>query len=125
MNVNGSVFKKNAILYGKALESGNVFDINIYQIMNTDGNVSSVTGLIVFDEKYSRGLAYEGNLNESVREGVGQTTNETSSSISSKIGTTGVGIAANAVDNTIKAMTRKKEATINLYKGYKVFIKKE
>ncbi len=125
LNVNGSVFKKNAILYGKALESGNVFDINIYQIMNTDGNVSSVTGLIVFDEKYSRGLSYEGNLNESVREGVGQTTNETSSSISSKIGTTGVGIAANAVDNTIKAMTRKKEATINLYKGYKVFIKKE
>ena len=125
LNVDGSVFKKNAILYGKALESGNVFDIKIYQIMNTDGNVSSVTGLIVFDEKYSRGLSYEGNLNESVREGVGQTTNETSSSISSKIGTTGVGIAANAVDNTIKAMTRKKEATINLYKGYKVFIKKE
>ena len=125
MNVDGSVFKKNAILYGKALESGRVFEINIYQIMNTDGNVSSVTGLIVFDEKYSRGLSYEGNLNESVREGVGQTTNETSSSISSKIGTTGVGIAANAVDNTIKAMTRKKEAAINLYKGYKVFIKKE
>jgi hypothetical protein len=125
MNVDGSVFKKNAILYGKASENGNVFDINIYQIMNTDGNVSSVTGLIVFDEKYSRGLSYEGNLNESVREGVGQTTNETSSSISSKIGTTGMGIAANAVDNTIKAMTRKKEPTINLYKGYKVFIKKE
>ncbi|HZK61522.1 MAG TPA: conjugative transposon protein TraM [Anaerovoracaceae bacterium] len=125
MNVDGSVFKKNAILYGKASENGNVFDINIYQIMNTDGVVSSVEGLIVFDEKYSRGLAYEGNLNESVREGMGQTTNETSSSISSKIGTTGVGIAANAVDNTIKAMARKKEASINLYKGYKVFIKKE
>jgi hypothetical protein len=123
--IDGKVFKKNAILYGKASEYGNVFDINIYQIMNTDGEVSSVNSLIVFDEKYSRGLAYEGNLNESVREGVGQTTNETSSSISSKIGTTGVGIAANAVDNTIKAMTRKKEATINLYKGYKVFIKKE
>ena len=123
--IDGKVFKKNAILYGKASEYGNVFDINIYQIMNTDGVVSSVNSLIVFDEKYSRGLSYEGNLNESVREGMGQTTNETSSSISSKIGTTGVGIAANAVDNTIKAMTRKKEATINLYKGYKVFIKKE
>ena len=108
--VDGSVFKKNAILYGKASENDNVFDINIYQIMNTDGNILSVTGLVVFDEKYSRGLAYEGNLNESVREGMGQTTNETSSSISSKIGPTGVGIAANAVDNTIKAMTRKKEA---------------
>ena len=45
--------------------------------------------------------------------------------ISSNIGTTGVGIAANAVDNTIRAMTRKKEPIISLYKGYRVFIKKE
>jgi hypothetical protein len=125
LNVDGTVFKKNAILYGKAIENNNVFDINIYQVMNTDGNVLSVNGLIVYDEKYSRGLPYEGNLNESVKEGMSQTTNETSSSISSKTGTTGIGIAANAVDNTIKAMTRKKEPTINLYKGYKVFIKKE
>jgi hypothetical protein len=124
--IDGSVFKKNSILYGKASEHGSVFDINIYQIMNTDGNITSVTGLLVFDEKYSRGLAYEGNLNESVREGMGQTTNEASSSLSSGIAAgTGVGIAANAVDNTIKAMTRKKEASINLCKGYRVFIKKE
>ena len=94
--------------------------------MNPDGNVLSVNSLIVYDEKYSRGLPYEGNLNESVREGMNQTTSETSSSISSGVATgTGVGIAANAVDNTIRAMTRKKEAIINLYKGYKVFIKKE
>jgi hypothetical protein len=126
LTLDGTVFKKNAILYGKAIENINVFDINIYQIMNTDGVVSSVNSLIVFDEKYSRGLAYEGNLNESVREGVGQTTNETSSAISSGIAAgTGVGIAANAVDNTIRAMTRKKEPIISLYKGYKVFIKKE
>jgi len=125
LTVDGTLFKKNAILYGKAIENNNVFDIKIYQVMNTDGNVLTVNGLIVYDEKYSRGLPYEGNLNESVKEGMSQTTNETSSSISSKIGTTGVGIAANAVDNTIKAMTRKKEPTINLYKGYKVFIKKE
>lgn len=126
LSIDGKVFKKNAILYGKASEYGNVFDINIYQIMNTDGVVSSVNSLIVFDEKYSRGLAYEGNLNESVREGVGQTTNETSSAISSGIAAgTGVGIAANAVDNTIRAMTRKKEPIISLYKGYRVFIKKE
>ena len=125
LTLDGTVFKKNAILYGKAIENINVFDINIYQVMNTDGNVLSVNGLIVYDEKYSRGLPYEGNLNESVREGASQTTNETSSAISSKIGTTGVGIAANAVDNTIKAMTRKKEPTISLYKGYKVFIKKK
>ena len=125
-NIESFVFKKNSILYGKASEHGGVFDINIYQILNTDGNISPVNGLLVFDEKYSRGLAYEGSLNESVREAAGQTTSEASSSISSGIASgTGVGIAANAVDNTIKAMTRKKEASINLYKGYRVFIKKE
>lgn len=123
--IDGIIFKKNSILYGKASEYSGVFDIKIFQIMNTDGVISSVNGIIVYDEKYSRGLAYEGNLNESVKEGMSQTTNETSSSISSNITGTGVGIAANAVDNTIKAITRKKEASINLYKGYKVFIKKE
>ncbi|MBK7629135.1 MAG: conjugative transposon protein TraM [Bacteroidales bacterium] len=56
LSIDGKVFKKNAILYGKASESGNVFDINIYQIMNTDGLVSSVNSLIVFDEKYSGGF---------------------------------------------------------------------
>lgn len=97
LTVEGTVYKKNSILYGKARENNNVFDINIYQIMNTDGIVSPVNGLVVFDEKYSRGLPYEGNLNESVREGVGQTTNETSSAVSSGIAAgTGVGIAANA-----------------------------
>ena len=125
-NIESIVFKKNSILYGKASEHGGVFDINIYQILNTDGNISPVTGLLVFDEKYSRGLAYEGSLNESIREGMGQTTSDASSSLSSGIASgTGVGIATNAIDNTIKAMTRKKEASINLYKGYRVFIKKE
>jgi hypothetical protein len=123
--IDGTLLKKNAIMYGKAVENERMFDINIYQIINADGSVLPVTGVVVFDEKYSRGLPYEGNLNESVREGMGQTTNETSTSLSSKIGSTAVGVAASAVDNTVKAMTRKKEASINLYKGYKVFIKKE
>jgi len=126
LTVDGTVFKKNSLLYGKAIENNNVFDINIYQVMNTDGNVLSVNGLMVYDEKYSRGLPYEGSLNESVKEGMSQTTNETSSSISSTVSAvTGVGIAARAVDNTVKAMTRKKDPSINLYKGYKVFIRKE
>jgi len=126
VSIDGTVFKKNSILYGKASEYVNVFDIHINQILNTDGNISSVNGLIVYDEKYSRGLPYEGRINESVKEGLDQTTSETSSSITSTVASgSGVGIAANAVDNTIKAITRKKEASINLYKGYKVFIKKE
>jgi len=62
----------------------------------------------------SRGLAYEGNLNESVREGMGQTTNEASSFAFILVLLPGPVLVsrANAVDNTIKAMTRKKEASI-------------
>ncbi len=124
-NIDGSIYKKNSILYGKATESGNVFDINIYQIMGIDGKIYSVNGLLVYDEKYSRGLSYEGNINESVKEGMNQSTSEASSALSSSITNKGVDIAAKAVDNTIKAITRKREASINLYKGYKVFIKKQ
>lgn len=124
---NSIQFKKNSILYGKATVDGMTFDIHIFQIMNTDNTVYSMTGLVVYDEKYSRGLAGEGTLNEAVRESANQTTDETTTALTStgNVAANGVGIAAKALNNTIKAITRKKEPTINLFKGYKVFIKQE
>ena len=124
---NSILFKKNSILYGKATVDGKTFDIHIFQIMNTDNTVYSMTGLVVYDEKYSRGLAGEGTLNEAVRESANQTTDETTTTLTStgNVAANGVGIAAKALNNTIKAITRKKEPTINLFKGYKVFIKQE
>ena len=124
---NSIPFKKNSILYGKATVDGKTFDIHIFQIMNTDNTVYSMTGLVVYDEKYSRGLAGEGTLNEAVRESANQTTDETTTTLTNtgNVAANGVGIAAKALNNTIKAITRKKEPTINLFKGYKVFIKQE
>jgi len=124
---NSIQFKKNSILYGKATVDGKTFDIHIFQIMNTDNTVYSMTGLVVYDEKYSRGLAGEGTLNEAVRESANQTTDETTTTLTNtgNVAANGVGIAAKALNNTIKAITRKKEPTINLFKGYKVFIKQE
>jgi hypothetical protein len=124
---NSIPFKKNSILYGKATVDGKTFDIHIFQIMNTDNTVYSMTGLVVYNEKYSRGLAGEGTLNEAVRESANQTTDETTTTLTStgNVAANGVGIAAKALNNTIKAITRKKEPTINLFKGYKVFIKQE
>jgi len=55
--IDGSVFKKNSILYGKASEHGGVFDINIYQIMNPTEIFTLVNGLLVFDEKYFQGVS--------------------------------------------------------------------
>ncbi|MHC1705798.1 MAG: conjugative transposon protein TraM [Tenuifilaceae bacterium] len=124
---NSIQFKKNSILYGKATVDGKTFDIHIFQIMSTDNTVYSMTGLVVYDEKYSRGLTGEGTLNEAVRESANQTTDETTTTLTNtgNVAANGVGIAAKALNNTIKAITRKKEPTINLFKGYKVFIKQE
>lgn len=124
---NSLQFKKNSILYGKATVDGKTFDIHIFQIMNTDNAVYSMTGLVVYDEKYSRGLAGEGTLNEAVRESANQTTDETTTTITNtgNVAANSVAIAGKALNNTIKAITRRKEPTINLFKGYKVFIKQE
>lgn len=122
----GTLFKKNSILYGKATTDGNTFDIRIFQIMNTNNHIYSTSRLIVYDEKYSRGLSGEGNLNEAVRESANQTSDETSNTLTStSVAANGVGIAAKALNNTIKAITRKKEPSINLFKGYRIFIKQE
>lgn len=124
-DIDGTTFKKNSVLYGKAYESGNVFDIRINQVMNTDGKVYTVSNIFVYDEKYSRGLPGEGKLNQSVKESASQTSDNLSSSLSSAAAGNGVDLAVTAVDNTIKAINRKKEPSISLMKGYKVFIKQE
>lgn len=123
----GVTFKKNSILYGQSLLSGNVFDIHINQIKNyADGRVYSVYNVVVYDEKYKKGLATGGNLNESVKEGVNQTSTDEANSLTSNISSsTTVGIAAKTLNNTIRAFSSKKEPYINRNKGYKIFIKQE
>jgi len=127
--VSGIDLKKNAVLYGKAVQSGGVFNIYITQVMNTDGKMYSLSNVVVYDEKFSRGLPVEGNLNEAMRESTSQTTNDAASNIASSatgslVGS-GVNLAVSALDNTVRAINQKKEPTIDLMQGYKVYIKQE
>ncbi len=124
--IDGIFLEKNSILFGKAEDRGGVFDIKIKQVKTRGGKTISLDNVYVFDEKFSKGLAYEGTINESIKEGTNQTAGELTGSVATSVASsTGLGLAVNAVDNTIKAMTRKGESSISLSKGYKVYIKKE
>ncbi len=128
--LDGTLFKKNSILYGKTTINDNTFEIHIFQIRDTNNKMYSLSSnVIVYDEKYSRGLAGEGKINEAFNESVNQTTDESSSSLagslSSNVAANGIGLAAKAVNNTIHSITKKKEPSITRYKGYTIFIKQE
>lgn len=115
------VIKKNSYLFGKARMQNNVFDVQIEEVKNVDGRLIGVSdrSFYVYDEKYSRGLAHEGNLNEAVKEGMTEGAGDVTREY---IGGTGAA-ALNAIDRTVSNITRKKEVTVSLSKGYKVYIK--
>jgi len=123
--IDGILIEKNSYLFGKAIENGNVFDIQISQVKTRSGKMISLKDVFVYDEKFSRGLPFEGTVNESVKEGTNEGINDASSTVTSRVSTSGLGVAVNAIDKTINTMTRKSENSVSLMKGYKIYIKKE
>jgi hypothetical protein len=125
LNLGELLIKKNSYLFGKAKNTGVVFDIQIEEIKNTDGKLIGVRekNIYIFDEKYSKGFAHEGKLNEAVNESAGEVGSDAVGGIRTNDYTTGQ--ALRTLDNTVGKLTKKKETTISLSKGYKVFIKME
>lgn len=118
--VQGKRFSKNAFAFGKAKMEDYFFDVHIYQIKNTDGKMYNVEGLnlFIFDENYSRGFKFEGNLNEGVREGAMEGAGATSTSA---LGVVDAG--ARVADRVISNVTRKKDPTVSLLRGYRIYVK--
>ena len=124
--IEGHDLKKNSILFGKATDTGNMFDIKISQAKNIDGTMISLKKTVVYNENYDRGIAHSGKMTKALKEAEGETTNDISSQASSSVSSIpGADLAVSAVDNTIKAMSRQKENEIYLDQGYKIFIKTE
>lgn len=118
--LNGTEYKKNSIAFGKANRGNNFFDVQIYQIKNTDGNLYSLAdaNLFVFDEKYSRGLQYEGDFNEGIKEG------GKDAAVSTSTGKLGVAESgARIIDRVVRNVARDREPSIGLLKGYRIYIK--
>jgi len=120
LEIGGNIFKKNSFAFGKSKIQNHFFDVHIYQIKNTDGRMYNVEklNLHIFDENYSRGFKFEGNLNEGVREGAVEgiaSTSATSYGV--------VDASARIVDRVISNVTRKKDPTVSLLRGYRIYLK--
>lgn len=117
--VGTETFKKNGIAFGKARQYNHFFDVHIYQIKNTDGLMYNVEELniFVFDENYSRGFKFEGKLDEGVKEGAMETLS------GSSITELGVKTGANLVDRVVNKVARKKEPSVSILRGYRIYIK--
>lgn len=119
--IDGELIKKNSTLFGKATDMGSYFDIQIDVIKDVNGNTHNVN-LIVYNEKFSRGIVHDSKLNEAAKEGGGEAMNDISSEVSSAAGNTGLGVASRTGSNIVRAVTRR-DASISLYQGYKIYIK--
>lgn len=120
ISINNITFKKNSFAFGRAKSMHHFFDIQIYQIKNTDGKLYNVSdhNLYVFDEKYSRGFPFEGKLNEAVKDGTLEGVGSTSTTTLGAVET-----GARVADRIINRATRKTEPSVSLIKGYRVYLK--
>ena len=123
---NGQKVNKNALLFGKANDTGRTFEIRINQIKNTTGKMIAANNLVIFDERYSRGLAHTGSLDDAVNEGTSEGTRDlTRDMTSTATRGTVAGAALSAFDRTIGSLTKQKERenSLALRKGYRVYLK--
>ena len=121
--IEGSNHKRGSILYGRATQGREFFEINIYQVRSAgDGNIYPAD-LIVFDENYNRGIRSEGFLNEASKEegldAASQTLDEATRGATS---VRALDVATRAITRTANRTTRSKPITIPLKKGYKVYL---
>jgi len=117
------IIRKNSYLFGQASNTGKTFDIRINEAKNTDGQLISLRNrnFFVYDEKYSKGLQHEGQLNESVKSSSGDAISDITSDYTSGLASS----TARTIQRTVTSATKVRETTVNLLRGYKVYIKQE
>ena len=122
-NINGTNHKRGSILYGRATQGKEFFEINIYQIKSSnDGNMYPAD-LIAYDENYNRGIRSEGFLNEVSREeGTNAATETVDAATQGATSVRGLDMATRAITRTVSRTARSKPITIPLRKGYKVYL---
>jgi hypothetical protein len=120
--IDGISFKKNATFYGLVSDAGPYFDIQLTSCKNTDGKSYHLNDIVVYNEKYNRGIVHEGNLDKSVKESSTQSADNLTTTVSSASPI--IGAATQTVSNTIKNLSQKRQPEISIRQGYKVFIKK-
>lgn len=122
MELAGGIVKKNSYVYCKATMMSDRCYLDVTKIKGIDGRIFSPKKIAIYDEKYTKGLEYDGKVDNAAKEAASEQTNETSTDISS-----GSIILDNSVDLLKKTIRKsaKTERTVTISEGYRVFIKKE
>jgi len=121
--IDGTNHKRGSILYGRATQGKEFFEINIYQVRSANDGHIYPAGLVVFDENYNRGIRSEGFLNEAGREeGIGAATQTIDDATRGASSVHALEVAARAITRTATRTARSKPVTITLKKGYKVYL---
>ena len=115
--IEGISHKKGSVLYGRAMQKNEGFDIIVYQIKSTDGNMYS-SNLVVFDENYNRGIRSQGALNQAARR---NTEEAVTGTMDVRTNRNLVDAAVTAVSRTA-AQSRNRDISVSLMKGYKVYL---
>lgn len=122
--IGGVFYKKNSTLFGKVYDTGTNFEIKIKNIKTTDGNTYAVN-LTAYNENYSRGIEYDGKVDKAVKDASNDALEDISTTATGTTTEEGIRLATRTLDNGIKALTRQKQVEVNLYQGYKIYLKPE
>ncbi len=120
--INGNQIFKDALLFGTVVNASSRFDIYIHNIKNTDGTTYEFNNVIVFNEKYGRGIVPDGNLSKALKQSADQSANNATGDLGYSQNV-GASLAQQGVTNTVSAITSSRQPSVTLAQGYKVFIK--
>lgn len=122
-NIEGTQHKRGSILYGRATQGKEFFEVNIYQVKSANDGNTYPADLIVFDENYNRGIRSEGFLNEvSKEEGTDAATETIDEATRGATSVKALDMATRAITRTVSRTARSKPISIPLRKGYKVYL---
>jgi hypothetical protein len=119
---NSIPLNKNAILFGTVVNAGSRFDIFIHNVKNTDGTTYDFSNVLVYNEKYGRGIVPEGTISKALKQSADQSANNATGDLGYSTNA-GTNLAGQGLSNTVAAVTGSRTPSITLSQGYKVFIK--
>ncbi len=120
--INGTQISKNSLLFGTVVNASSRFDIFIHNVKNTDGATLNLNNVVVFNEKYGRGIVPEGNVSKALKQSAGQSAVNATGDLGYSTNTA-VNLAQQGLSNTVNALTGSRNPSITLSQGYRVFIK--
>ncbi len=119
----GKSIEKNSYIYCRANLSLDKCNMESIKAKKTNGEIVALSKFYIYDEKFEKGIPLDYGINESTREALDETVNEENQDIYT--GNVLVDGSIKMLDKTISKVSRKKEKSLTLEQGYKIYLKTE